>query len=106
MLSAIVVAGGRLVAVEDREGQVLDVEREAVADDDQQDDAAEHGQRQADRVAAQLESLALRVADHASEVEARARSGRSRLDRGRSATRAPPLGDGRLALPLAAASSR
>ena len=47
----IVAADGRVVAIEDGEGQVLDIHVDAVTDHEHQDDAAEDGKRRADRIA-------------------------------------------------------
>ena len=65
----IVTAHRRVVAVQNGEGQVLDIHVDAVADDEHQDDAAEDGERCADRIAAQFQRLALGIGEHAAKIE-------------------------------------
>jgi hypothetical protein len=73
----IVLADRCLILIEHREGQVLDIHVDAVADDEHQDHAADQGERGADRVPAEFERLALRIAEHAPKIEgARGRRGR------------------------------
>ena len=53
-VAVILLAGGGLVAVEHGEGQVLDIQADAVADDEQQQHRTQQGHAAADRVATQL----------------------------------------------------
>ena len=110
MLSSVVPADGRLVAVQHGVVQVFHVQGDAVTHDDHQDHAAQAGHRQADRVAAQFQRLAVAVAQHALEAEpgrwsGRVGSGRSAAGRPRPAT-ACVAGAGSAARLFASASSR
>ncbi|CAO3437987.1 hypothetical protein [Azospirillum argentinense] len=85
----VVAAHRRLVPVQDREGQVLDVHVDAIAHDDHQQEAADQGERRADGIAPQLQRLQTRVAEHAPRVEEpafRAFTGRGGGRRNRPAT--------------------
>ena len=82
----VIAADPRLVAVERGVFKVFYVQRDAVADDDHQDHAAEARQRQADRITAKLLQFAIAVCEHSLETKAGAQTGglraevRSRLD--------------------------
>ena len=66
----VFLAGGGLVAIEYGEGQVFDVEADAIADDEQQQHGAEQRHAATDRVAAQLQRFAAGIAEQAAQAEA------------------------------------
>lgn len=66
----VFLAGGGLVAIEHGEGQVFDVEADAIADDEQQQYGAEQRHAATDRVAAQLQRFAAGIAEQAAQAEA------------------------------------
>src|SRR5690606_13345231 len=83
-VALVLLAGGGLVAVEHGEGQVLDVQADAVTDDEQQQYRTEQGHAAADRVAAQFQRLAAGVAEQAAQAEALALRGWRLLQRRRA----------------------
>ena len=60
----------RLVLIEDRIAQMFDVERDAEADDEHQDDGIEDGEGEPHRIAHDLNGLAARVGPEPREAEA------------------------------------
>ncbi len=71
----IILAGGGRVPVEHGERQVLDIQADAVAHDEHQDDAAEHRQGRPDRIAPQLKRFPPRIAHHPPQAETGGRRG-------------------------------
>ena len=68
-LHGIVPADSRIVAIEDREGKIFDVQVDAVTDGEHQNHAADDRQGGADRVTAEFERLAAGVGEHAAQIE-------------------------------------
>ena len=74
-IERVILAQRGMVAVENRELEILHVHADAVGEHDHEDRAAEPGERQADRVVAQLESLAAGVAEEPAQAECAAAAG-------------------------------
>src|SRR5690606_35588133 len=68
-IERVVAAERGLVVVEDGEGQILDIHADAIAEHKQQDEAADEGEGGADRVAAQFQHFAPRIAHDAARIE-------------------------------------
>ncbi len=63
-LECVVAADRGVVPVEHGKGQVLDIHVDAEAHDEHQNDAAENGERRADRIPAQFERFPPRIGEH------------------------------------------
>ena len=68
-LQRVIATNRCFVVIKDGKSQVLDVRVDAITHHKHQDDAADDGQRRADRIALKLQRLALRVGEHASRIE-------------------------------------
>ncbi len=101
----VIVAGGGLIPVEHRKGEILNIQADAVAHDEHQYDAAQQSQGQADRIPSQLKGFSPGIAEQATETEptARCSQGRGLLPEPGSSDGHPP---GSRCRPLLACISR